>query len=99
MLLSVSQTKETKGEQDGDAKQRKSLDPDKALEEQFAQVGQAIQHIIGNVPHSHKWSGVDKRTEPSGYIKKLLEQIKQFEYRLQRLCTAYHISQSQIMTD
>lgn len=51
------------------------------------------------MPHAHKWSGVDRRAEPSGYINKLLEQIKQFEYKLQRLCAAYHLPSSQIMTD
>ena len=101
MLLggSSNKDKDFKSEEEIEAKQKGSQDVEKVLEEQFAQLGQAIQHIIGNVPHAHKWSGVEKRTEPSGYIHKLLEQIKQFEYKVQRFCSTHHISQGQVMTD
>ena len=71
MLLGGSSGRDSRP--DNDDPKRKNADPDKALEEQFAQVGQAIQHIIGNVPHSHKWSGAERRQEPTGYINKLLE--------------------------
>lgn len=55
--------------------------------------------ILGNVPHSHKWCGVDRRTEPSGYVNKLLEQVKDFEHKLQRLCAAHQLPQGQIVTE
>lgn len=75
------------------------MDSDKVLEAQFAQIGQNIVNILGNVPHSHKWSGVERRSEPSGYVNKLLEQIKEFEYKLQRLCSTHHLPQIQIVTE
>ena len=56
-------------------------------------------NIIGNVPHSHKWSGVERRTEPSGYVNKLLEQIKDFEYKMQKLCQIHQLPQIGILMD
>ena len=75
-----------------DANEKRKKEFDYIITNQFFAIGEALKDVLSNLRYGVRWADMSSvKQEPSRYTVKIMEQIKQFEYKMQRICDHYHL--------
>ena len=77
-----------------DPNEKRKKEFDHIITNQFYSIGEALKDILSNLRYGVRWADMTSiKQEPSRYTVRIMEQIKQFEYKMHRICDHYHLPQ------
>mmetsp|Transcript_38394 Transcript_38394/g.58473 ORF Transcript_38394/g.58473 Transcript_38394/m.58473 type:complete len:136 (-) Transcript_38394:176-583(-) len=66
-----------------DPNQKRRQEFDRIVIDQFFEVGQELSGVLANIRYACPWATMaNLKTEPSSYVGKILDKVKQFEYKM-----------------